>query len=313
VLQPFRNVLFLKCLKFYYNINMNPKISIIKNLLVSFRINNWIKNLLVFSALLFSKNLLHPFLFLNTLYVFIIFCFLSSSIYLLNDIIDIKNDRRHPFKKERPIASGLISIKLALITAICLLAVILPASFLLNKNLGLLVAAYIVINILYSFFVKKIVILDVFFLSTGFIIRVFAGGAVIGIFPSYWLMLCIFFLSLFLGFAKRNYELKKIQGYKTIYKDRKFLNIALYLFSAISIIIYVLYTISTRTIEVYGDFRLAFTIPFVVFGIIRYLYLNLNEERAIDPISILLKDKTSGINLLLWFALVIYLVYFLPA
>jgi 4-hydroxybenzoate polyprenyltransferase len=289
---------------------MNSKISLIKNLIVSFRINNWIKNLLVFSALLFSKNLLNPFLFLKTLYVFIIFCFLSSSIYILNDVIDIKNDRQHPFKKERPIASGHISIKSALITATLILAVILPLAFLLNKNLGFLVAAYIVINILYSFFIKKIVILDVFFLSTGFIIRVFAGGAVIGIIPSYWLMLCIFFLSLFLGFAKRNYELKKMQEHKSIYKDRKFLNLVLYLFSAISIIIYVMYTVSTRTVEVYGDFRLAFTIPFVVFGIIRYLYLNLSGEKTIDPISIILRDKISGINLFLWFTLVLYLVYF---
>ena len=289
---------------------MNSKISLIKNLLVSFRINNWIKNLLVFSALLFSKNLFNPSLFLNTLYVFIMFCFLSSSIYLLNDVIDIKNDRQHPLKKDRPITSGLISIKLALITGICLIAVILPSAFLLNKNLGYLFVAYISINILYSFFVKKIVILDVFFLSTGFIIRVFAGGIIIGILPSYWLILCIFFLSLYLGFAKRNYELKKIQGHKSIYKDSKFLNLALYLFSVISIIIYVMYTISTRTVEVYGNFRLAFTIPFAVFGIIRYLYLNLSEERAIDPISILLRDKVSGINLFLWFALVIYLVYF---
>ena len=292
---------------------MNPKITIIKNLLISFRVNNWIKNLLVFSALLFSKNLLHTILFLNTLYVFIIFCFLSSTIYLLNDVIDIKNDRQHPFKKDRPIASGLISTKLALTAAFSLLAVILPSAFLLNRNLGYLVAAYISINMLYSFYVKKIVILDVFFLSTGFIIRVFAGGTVIGILPSYWLMLCIFFLSLFLGFAKRNYELKKIQGHKSIYRDRKFLNLILYLFSALSIIIYVLYTVSTRTVEVYGDFRLAYTIPFVVFGIIRYLYLNLSEERAVDPISIVLRDKVSGINLFLWFALVIYLVYFLPA
>ena len=284
--------------------------SLVKNLLVSFRINNWIKNLLVFSTLLFSKNLLHPILFLNTVYVFIIFCFLSSSIYILNDVIDIKNDMKHPFKKDRPIASGLLSTKFALIAAICLLAVILPSAFFLNRNLGYLVSAYIVINMLYSFYVKKIVVLDVFFLSTGFIIRVFAGSVVIGILPSYWLMLCIFFLSIFLGFAKRNYELKKIHGYKSIYKGRKFLNFALYLFSAISIIIYVLYTISTRTIEVYGDFRLAYTIPFVVFGIIRYLYLNLSEERAIDPISILLRDMVSGINLFLWFALVIYLVYF---
>ena len=292
---------------------MNPKVLIIKNFLISFRINNWIKNLLVFSALLFSKNLLHTILFLNTLYVFIIFCFLSSTIYLLNDVIDIKNDRQHPFKKDRPIASGLISTKLALTVAFSLLAVILPSAFLLNRNLGYLVAAYISINMLYSFYVKKIVILDVFFLSTGFIIRVFAGGTVIGILPSYWLMLCIFFLSLFLGFAKRNYELKKIQGHKSIYRDRKFLNLILYLFSALSIIIYVLYTVSTRTVEVYGDFRLAYTIPFVVFGIIRYLYLNLSEERAVDPISIVLRDKVSGINLFLWFALVIYLVYFLPA
>jgi decaprenyl-phosphate phosphoribosyltransferase len=225
-------------------------------------------------------------------------------------VIDIKNDRQHPFKKERPIASGLISIKSALITAALILAVILPSAFLLNINLGFLVTSYIVINILYSFFVKKIVILDVFFLSTGFIIRVFAGGVVIGIIPSYWLMLCIFFLSLFLGFAKRNYELKKIQGHESIYKDRKFLNLVLYLFSAISIIIYVMYTVSTRTVEVYGDFRLAFTIPFVVFGIIRYLYLNLSGEKTIDPISIVLRDKVSGINLFLWLTLVLYLVYF---
>ena len=201
---------------------MNSKISIIKNLLVSFRINNWIKNLLVFSALLFSKNLFNLHLFLNALYVSIIFCFLSSSIYLLNDIIDIKNDRQHPFKKYRPIATGLISIKLALITGICLIAVILPLAFLLNKNLGYLIAAYISINILYSFFVKKIVILDVFFLSTGFIIRVFAGGVIIGILPSYWLILCIFFLSLYLGFAKRNYESKKYMGTKVSIRTGNF-------------------------------------------------------------------------------------------
>ena len=165
-------------------------------------------------------------------------------------------------------------------------------------------------NILYSFLVKRIMILDVFLLSIGFFLRVIAGGIAIDILPSYWLILCVFFLSLFFGFSKRYHEIGEQKKANNKYQNRQFLRIAIYIFANVSIIIYTLYSISSRTLETFGDIRLVISIPFVLFVIIRYIYISLFAGKVTDPVTLIYKDKFSAINLGLWFLCIIYLIYF---
>jgi len=282
----------------------------VKNIIISLRPWHWIKNLLVFSVLLFSGNLFNPDLFLLNLAVFIIFCFISSSIYLFNDIVDFKSDRLHPLKRKRPIASNLLSKKLAITLGIILMFVFTGLSFYLDLNLGYIIISYIFLNILYSFLLKKFMILDVFALSIGFFLRVLAGGVVLEIFPSYWLILCVFFLSLFFGFSKRYHEIRENNKVKSKYRNKQFLQIAIYIFATVSMIIYTLYSISSRTTEIFGDIRLIISLPFVLFGIIRYIYISLFAGKVTDPVTLVYKDKYSAINLGLWFLCIIYLIYF---
>lgn len=282
----------------------------LKNILISFRPWYWIKNLLVFSVLIFSGNLFNYHLFLISFIVFLIFNFISSSIYILNDIIDIKSDKLHPVKRSRPIARNTLSRKPALIISLVLALIFSGLSFYISLDLGYIIIAYILLNILYSFFIKKIIILDVFFLSIGFLLRVLAGGIVINIFPSYWLILCVLFLSLFFGFSKRYHEITALNNIENKYHNKQFLQMTIYIFATLSIIIYTIYSISSRTIEIYGDIRLIISLPFVLFGIIRYLYINLFTDKIADPVTLLYKDKFSAVNLGLWFLCIVYLIYF---
>ena len=289
---------------------MNIFITTIKNIIISARPHYWIKNLLVFSVLLFSGNLFNYKMLLPVLFTFIIFNFITSSIYILNDIVDVKSDSISPLKKSRPIANGSLSKKLSLTVSIIMALTLSLLSFFINIYLGIIIISYIILNILYSFFLKKIIILDVFILSIGFFLRLIAGGAVVDIMPSYWLILCTLFLSLFFGFSKRYYELIILSSDKNKYRNRQFLQISIYIFATISIIIYTLYAVSSSSIATYSDIRLIMSLPFVIFGILRYIYINILTERVTDPITLLYKDKFSLINLGLWFISIFYLIYF---
>ncbi|NGU67654.1 decaprenyl-phosphate phosphoribosyltransferase, partial [Clostridium perfringens] len=193
---------------------LNNKIekSFIINLLKLMRPKQWIKNFFVFGALIFSYSFLNLNKTIAALIAFILFCLISSTVYIMNDILDVEKDRIHPKKRFRPIASGAISIKQATIALVVLLAISMISSFMINKGLFFILVLYFINNIFYSFKIKNIVILDVISIAVGFILRVIAGGVAIDVSLSGWILLCTFFISLFLGFEKRRNEIIKLEG-----------------------------------------------------------------------------------------------------
>ncbi len=279
------------------------------------RVKDWIKNFFIFIPLIFSKNL---FVFQTTYKAFLGFIFfsLSSSIvYIFNDIKDVDVDRKHPKKKNRPIASGAISIsKAQTIIGILILALIF-ISYFLNFDSLIVATIYIILNVFYSLYLKHVVIIDVFSIAAGFVLRVIYGAVVINVPTSSWLMLTTMFLSLFLAFSKRYSEMVNL-GDNTTYA-RKVLNeySISYLIQMITIvatatiICYALYTVSEKTIETFHTDNMIFTTPFVVFGLFRYLYLINKKKAGESPSDVLYKDLTMVINIVLYLIVSIILIY----
>ena len=244
------------------------------------RVPQWIKNLFVFVPLLFSLNLFDKNYFLTTLYAFVVFSLASSFIYVFNDIIDIEDDRTHPTKKNRPLPSGTIKLKSAIVIAVILCVIVFLLLLRFNLDFGSFVIGFIVLNILYSFWFKNVVILDVFSIAAGFTIRVFAGAAVISVPVSNWLILSTIFISLFLGVMKRHSELLLVSTDEDVHSRKVLsqysLNFADQMATVAAagvIICYALYTVSERTVNAFGTENLIYTTPFVVYGIFRYMYL----------------------------------------
>ncbi|GAB4300829.1 MAG: decaprenyl-phosphate phosphoribosyltransferase [Ignavibacteriaceae bacterium] len=281
-----------------------------------FRVNQWIKNSFVFVPLVFSQNLFNKTLFFPTLYGFIIFCLTSSVVYIINDIIDAGEDRQHPVKKNRPVASGKISVRSALISALFPSAFVIITVFSYPLLFGLSVLTFFLLNVLYSFFLKKIVILDVFSIAAGFALRVLAGAFVIDVTISSWLILTTMFISLFLGVMKRHSEIslttrdvsgatrKVLSQYSLTFTDQM-ATVA----SAGVIICYALYTVSERTVEVFHTENLIYTTPFVVFGIFRYMYLVYMNDEGENTSKILFTDLPMILTVLLYLIVTILIIY----
>jgi 4-hydroxybenzoate polyprenyltransferase len=288
----------------------------IKNYLKLLRVPQWIKNFFVFVPLVFSQHLFEKKYFLLVLAGFVIFCLASSLVYVINDIIDIERDKVHPVKKFRPVASGKISRRNALITAFILL--VIACACLTGFHLGFTIAviSYIVLNIFYSFSFKHIVLLDIFSIAAGFMLRVVAGGLVINVAISSWLLLTTMFISLFLAVTKRESELK-LNSEDSTYSTRKVLSlysldftkqIATITASGV-IICYALYTVSARTVSIFGTENLIYTTPFVVFAIFRYMYLVYIRDKGENTTEILLTDLPLIITILLYSLVVTLIIY----
>ncbi len=237
---------------------------------------------------------------------FIGFCLLSSAVYIINDLFDRKEDRQHPVKKHRPVAEGIISPVSAMTTAILLVVSGLAAVLFLGTSVVIAMLIYLFINILYSSTIKHIPILDVLFISFGFILRVAGGGAAISVVPSYWLILCTLMIAMFLGFAKRRVELLTVNikqnNSRPVLKDYSiaFLDQVIPVVTGATIISYALYTVDEHTLSVLGSRAMLITLPFVVYGLIRYLYIIYHLKKISDPAEILIRDIPTIINLLLW-------------
>lgn len=280
------------------------------------RVPQWIKNFFIFVPLIFSKHLFDLDYFKTSLLGFAIFCLLSSSIYIINDLIDIEEDKVHPTKKLRPIASGLISKGFAKIIAVIL--ALMAFSFLpvTNFYFGLTVILYFVLTILYSFRLKHIVILDVFTIAAGFMIRILAGAFIINVEVSSWLILTTMFISLFLAVMKRRSELKHtVNNENTATRkvlaqySNEFVDQMSTVTSAGVIICYALYTVSQRTVTVFKTENLIYTTPFVVFGIFRYMYLVYVGQKGENAAEIILSDIPMIVNLILYVAAVTLILY----
>ena len=282
------------------------------------RIPQWVKNFFLFTPLLFSQHLFDKDYFSVTLGAFFIFCFVSSVVYTFNDIIDAPADRTHPKKKSRPLASGKLSVNQAIIIIIILLSVIglfLPT---FNINFIYAVGGYFVLNIFYSFWFKHIVLLDVFSIAAGFMIRIAAGAYAINVEISSWLVLTTMFISLFLGVMKRFSELQLIsetdsgQSRKVlVYYSLSFTEQMATVAAAGVIICYALYTVSSRTVAVFGTENLIFTTPFVVYGIFRYMYLVYMDKKGENTSEEIFRDISMIINIILYITVTVLIIYHL--
>lgn len=275
----------------------------------------WVKNILVFSGLIFSTLLFKSDVIGVSLATFGIFCLASSGIYILNDLRDIKLDIMHPVKMNRPIASG----KIPKVSAVAIMLILLPAatllSYYLDRNFFLIIIAYISLNIAYSFGLKNVVILDALIVATGFLLRVFAGCVVINVDVTPWLFICTLSLALIVSFGKRRNELNIL---KTDAKDHRetlqfyniqLLDIILTICSSTAIGTYSLYTMAYETVLRFGSQRLILTTPFVMYGVFRYLYLIYTQNKGGDPTLLLVRDIPTIINGILWMLSIVYLIY----
>ena len=281
----------------------------------SLRPKQWTKNLFIFAGILFSQNLFNFHLLLKTTFAFLIFCLLSGSGYILNDLTDLEQDRRHPIKSHRPLASGKLKASYAIVALIIFIPFSLVMSYFLSPSFSLVVLAYFLLQLAYSFSLKNIVILDVFTIACGFVFRVVAGAVVINVEISSWLLICTIFLSLFLGLIKRRHELIMLEDRakehrKVLEKYNPYLlDQMISVVTAATILAYALYTMSEETIGRFGNENLIFTIPFVLYGIFRYLYLIYQRRAVGNPEDILVTDKPLLIDILLWVITVGIIVY----
>jgi len=282
----------------------------IKDIFKLMRVHQWIKNFFIFAALIFSSSLFIIDKLKLSIYGFLIFCAASSSIYIINDIMDIESDKKHPKKKFRPLASRKIKIYQALILFAILSIISLLGSIILNINFFYIILGYIIMNLLYSKWLKHVVILDVMIVAIGYALRVIAGGIIISVYLSPWLLGMTLTLAIMISLAKRYSELVN-QGTnkRKVLKEysQEFLSSLLILSSSLTIMIYILWCIENR-LGVNESALIASSL-FVFYGIMRYLYLTLNVKSTESPIKLLIKDKYILIDVLLWISYMIILIY----
>ena len=294
--------------------------SLAVNLLVSIRPGQWTKNLLVFAGPLFGnasvgRSLFDALSMERAVAAFVIFCALSSVVYLVNDVLDRDNDRRHPLKAMRPIASGAISPATALTAAAVLAAVGLAGAFALGSWFGMVATAYLGLQTLYSGPLKQIVIIDVLTIAVGFVLRAVAGAVAVEVDISHWLLVCTVLLALFIALAKRRHELtlladgaishRPILGEYTPYLLDQMIAIV----TASTLVAYAFYTISPETEQKFGTDLLGLTMPFPLYGIFRYLYLMHRREGGGSPSDLLLTDRPLLACVALWALAVAVIIY----
>ncbi|MFQ5351349.1 MAG: decaprenyl-phosphate phosphoribosyltransferase, partial [Thermoanaerobaculia bacterium] len=239
----------------------------------------------------------------------------ASAVYLFNDIRDREEDRHHPRKRDRPIASGRLAVAVAAIAATALAATALAIGLALGGAFVAILVAYLLSNMAYSMGLKRVVIVDVMVLSVGFVLRVMSGGVAVGVEVSAWLILCTSFLALFLAFSKRRHELMLLaddaseQRQVLTHYSPAFLDQMINVVTAGTVVAYAVYAISPETVEKFHTRDLIFTMPFVLFGIFRYLYLIYQRPSERNPTDAILGDKPFLINILLWVASVVWVIY----
>ncbi len=260
------------------------------------RLHQWVKSGFVFVGVLFGHGWLDPRLVENVLLAALSFSLAASAVYVMNDLADRERDREHPEKRQRPLASGVIGVTPALMLAGgCLISALMLAQA-VSITVLLIVLIYTVLNVAYSLGLKHVVLLDVFIISAGFMLRILAGTLGVGIAPSHWLLLCSLMLTLFLGFAKRRAELNIMAGAGASHRavlddyDPIFLDKLISICAAGAIISYSLYTVSTETLAMHGTTNLMVSVPFVIYGIFRYLFLLYRRGGGGDPATALFSD-----------------------
>jgi 4-hydroxybenzoate polyprenyltransferase len=286
----------------------------LKHYLKLLRPHQWVKSGFVLVGLIFGHRWNDPALLENVLLAALAFALAASAVYVMNDLADRGRDREHPEKRHRPLASGSVGVPQALLLAgACLVSALVLAQAASNTVL-LIILIYAVINVAYSMGLKHVVLLDVFIISAGFMLRLLAGTLGVGIAPSHWLLLCGLMLTLFLGFAKRRAELNAMEGEGGSHRevlddyDPVLLDKLIGICAASAIISYSLYTVSPETVAMHGTTSLIMTVPFVIYGIFRYLFLLHRRGGGGDPAIALLKDAHLLGAFAGWFVTVIALL-----
>jgi len=287
--------------------------------LESIRPRQWIKNLIVFAPIAFAQRLLDHRMLLAAAGAFAAFCLASSAVYLMNDVMDREADSYHPEKKNRPIASGRLKPGTAWAFAAAVFACALALAALVRPLVALIVAGYVALNLAYSLRLKELVIIDAFAIAIGFVLRILAGAEVLrGLDPnivvSTWILLCTLLGSLFLAFCKRRHELGLAEAalnhraslgkYST-----SFLDLMIAICTASTVMAYALWTMWPDTVSKYGTHALFWTVPFVCYGIFRYLYLVHQKNMGGSPSRVFLSDAPLIVNILLWFGAVVVILY----
>jgi 4-hydroxybenzoate polyprenyltransferase len=288
------------------------------NYILLMRIEQWIKNLIIFAGILFAKKIFELPSLLKTISAFFIFSIIASCQYVINDYLDRQEDAIHPEKKNRPIASGAIEAGLALSITSIIFPSMLVAAYWLDPIFFGICVFYFLFNILYSKYLKHIVILDVMSISLGFILRAIAGAVVIQVNFSTWLLLCTFMLSLFWGFSKRRGELILLHSsaahHRKILQEYSpaFLDLMMGIVATMTLLSYVMYTMSQETIQKLGTDKLYITIPIVTYSIFRSLYIIYIKNMGHSPTKAILTDINVLLSGFIWVLVLLFLVYFKP-
>ena len=275
-------------------------------LIHAMRPREWVKNVFVLAALVFTKRIFDPSDLLQGGLAFACFCLISGAAYLFNDIRDRENDHQHPLKRHRPIASGALRVSVAALAAVLLALTALIGGFYVHPHFGIVLLIYAVLNIAYTLYLKHIVILDVMIIAAGFLLRAIGGAVAIQVAISSWFILCTMLLALFLGFAKRRHELALLEGEASTHRrilaeySPQFLDQIIAIVTAGALVSYALYTMSPEVIEKLGTKYLNLTIPFVIYGMLRYLYLIYKKDGGGNPTSTVLGDIPLLIACALW-------------
>ena len=280
----------------------------LREIFITMRPKQWYKNLVIFIGIAFSLNLLNINLWISAISAFFIFCLLSGSIYLVNDVLDIEKDKKHPKKRERPLPSGKLKPYQAITAATIFILIALLGSYMINIPFFLISIVFFVLMMLYSLYLKNFIIVDIMIISTGFVIRAVAGALAISVLVSPWLIICAFLIALFLALGKRRHELfllgdnvkehrESLESFSTEMLDQMII-----ITTSTLIMSYSLYTFFT------GKLLMMVTIPFAFYGIFRYLFLIHSKKMGGEP-EMLFKDKGMVLSIVLW-ALVVFLVLY---
>jgi 4-hydroxybenzoate polyprenyltransferase len=285
------------------------------HLLFSLRPGQWTKNLVIFAGLLFGRRLFDADAVLAAVAAFVVFCILSGVVYLVNDVADRDTDRLHPLKAHRPIASGALPVRVAIVSAVALGAIAMLAAYRIGWPFTLVAAAYLALQIAYSGPLKHIVIIDVLTIAIGFVLRAVAGAVAVNVEISHWLLVCTILLALFIALAKRRHEIVLLaagaSGHRPILGEYSayLLDQMISVVTASTLIAYVFYTISPETVQKFGTQWLGLTIPFPLYGIFRYLYLVHQREGGGSPADLLLTDRPLLACVALWALAVALIIY----
>jgi 4-hydroxybenzoate polyprenyltransferase len=287
-------------------------------LVVSLRPRQWVKNLFVFAGLVFGGKLLDPAAMALAVATFAIFCALSGAIYLLNDVVDRERDRLHPTKSRRPIAAGRLPVGVAVGAAAGLLAAALGASLAIGVPVALIALTYAILLIAYSAWLKHVVIVDVLVVAAGFVMRAAAGALAIQVEISGWLLICTILLALFLALGKRRHEYLALEDNAARHRpilaeySAGLLDQMIAVVTASTVTAYALYTMSPETVAKFDTRLLPATLPFVLYGIFRYLYLLYRRQLGGNPSELFLNDRALLLNTIGWIVAVLLIIYGIP-